>query len=210
MASSVAGTSQGDTSRMSSRQPPDGRLLAGACPATATIGWLMQPGRRSRMPRCQSTSGGPGRQPDARNVQSLARSSRLSTYGWPSIISRSISAPDLPGAPSSGARSVARASSSDRPALWSPSVLGPGPRSGIGGLHLCEQLDRPAAAAQDGVVDDAVVANGEQVHVMSRVRHAVLLPAQRVLDQLSDPRDGEPVQLIEMRGVGEPPRVLSA
>jgi hypothetical protein len=42
------------------------------------------------------------------------------------------------------------------------------------GLHLGQQRGRPAAAAHDGVGDDAAAAYLQQVHVMRSVRHAVL------------------------------------
>ena len=77
--SSVAGTSHGVTSCISRAQPPDGRCPDGSPGAAPTIGWLKQPGSRARMPRSHSSSGAPRRQPDARMVQSSARSRCLST-----------------------------------------------------------------------------------------------------------------------------------
>jgi hypothetical protein len=59
--------------------------------------------------------------------------------------------------------------------------------SGIGSLYFGQQLGWPAAAAEDRVGDDAVIAQRQQVHVMRRVRHAVLRPAERVLDNFARP-----------------------
>src|ERR1022692_2336890 len=157
------------------------------------------------MPRSQSVSDAPRRLPEARMVQSLPGSMCLSTYRWPSITTRSILAPDLPGASSSVSRSVTRASSSARSARL------PAAESRTGALHLGEQRGRPAAAAEDGVGDDAVIAHGQQVHVVGGVRYAALLPAQRVLHHFARPVvDRTAAQFVEMARVGEPARVLRA
>src|SRR5205814_542473 len=88
-------------------------------------------------------------------------------------------APDLPGASSSPARSVAPVSRSAS-------------SSGTGRLHLGEQRGRPAAAAEDHVGHDTVIAHRQHVQVVPGVRHAVFGPAERVLDHLGRPAlDGE-------------------
>ena len=81
--------------------------------------------------------------------------------------------------------------------------------SGTGRLHLGEQRGRPAAAAEDHVGHDTVIAHRQYVQVVPGVRHAVLGPAERVLDHLGRPAlDGVPAQLVEAGRVGEPARVL--
>jgi len=85
--------------------------------------------------------------------------------------------------------------------------------SGLAFEDLGEQRGGPAAAAEDRVGHDAVVAHGQQVQVVSRVRHAVLGPGQRVLDDLARAPvrpHPEPAELPELTRVGEPARVLGA
>src|SRR5436305_1411559 len=114
------------------------------------------------------------------------------------MTTRSSVAPDLPGASSSPARSVAFLS---RPAS----------SSGTGRLHLGEQRGRPAAAAEDHVGHDTVIAHRQHVQVVPGVRHAVLGPAERVLDHLGrSALDGVAAQFVEASWVGEPSRVLGA
>jgi DNA-binding SARP family transcriptional activator len=60
---------------------------------------------------------------------------------------------------------------------------------------------------------DPHLAHGEQVHVMGRVRHAVLGPAQRVLHDVARAAvrvHREPAELTELPGIGEPARILRA
>jgi hypothetical protein len=85
------------------------------------------------MPLSQATSVAPRRQPEARMVQSSARSRCLSTYGCPPITTRSSRAPDLPGTSSRTVRSVASATSSATPAN---AVGAAAARSGIRGFYF--------------------------------------------------------------------------
>src|SRR5690349_8329785 len=123
------------------------------------------------------------------------------------MTTRSSRAPDLPGASSSAARSVAPASNSatplktwPTPAAWT---------SGTGRFHVGQQGGRPAATAHHRVGHDAAIGHRQQVHVVGRVWHAVLGPAQRVLDDLTlSVAKRVTAQLVEVAGVGEPPGIL--
>src|SRR5580692_3903359 len=185
---------------MSRAQPPDGGRSSPCSAATPTIGWLKHAGSRASRPRSHASSGAPRRQPDARMVQSSARSRCLSTYGWPPITIRSNRAPDLPAPSVREVRSVA-------PAMRSVTVAYTAGASSIGRLHFGEQRGRPPAAAHHGVGHDVIIAHGQQVHVMSRLRHAVLGPAERVLHDLTRPAvrlHREPAELLELARVREP------
>src|SRR5215469_18320282 len=189
------------TAQPRDRAPP----LRSSRPA-ATMGWLRHCGSWSRMPRSPSSSGAPDRLPEARIVQSLARSRCFSTYGSPSISSRSSTAPDLPGASATGSRFVADASSSASRSRWPRP-----PGSGTGSLHLSQQGSRPATTAEHRVRHDAIISHRQYVQVVTGVRDPVLLPAEGVLHDLRGAIcDGVSAKLFEFRRVGEPAAVLTA
>src|SRR5580658_11176216 len=185
---------------MSRAHPPDGGGPPPSSRATPTIGWLRHAGSRVSRPASQASSGAPRRQPDARMVQSSARSRCLSTYGCPPITTRSSRAPDFPAPSVIWVRSVA-------PAMRSVTLANTTGASSIGRFHLGEQRGWPPPAAHHGVGHDVIIAHGEQVHVMGRVRHAVLGPAERVLHDVARAPVSphcEPAELPELTRVREP------
>src|SRR6202021_4288149 len=130
------------------------------------------------------------------------------------ITPRSSVAPDFPAPSVRDVRSVAPAMSSatlantpgaNTPGADTAGADTPGAdtagASGIDRLHLGQQRGRPAPPAHHGVGHDVIIAHGEQVHVMGRVRHAVLGPAERVLHELARAPVGlhrEPAELPEL------------
>jgi hypothetical protein len=79
------------------------------------------------------------------------------------------------------------------------------------GLHLSQQGGQPAAAAEYRVGHDQIISHREHVQVVSRVRDTVLLPAQRVLDDLGGAiRSPVQAEFIEPGWIGEPAAVLTS
>src|SRR5690242_20502066 len=103
---------------------------------------------------------------------------------------RSKRAPESESPVFMGARSVAPASRSSTVATR----MGTGRAASVtmpGGVHLREQLGRPAAAAEHGVLGDAPVADAQVVDLVAGVGHAVLLPGEAELDQAAARKLGD-------------------
>ena len=80
--------------------------------AAPTVAWSMHAGARSTTPRSHVITGHRPTSPVWRMIQSDAVSTCLSTYGWPSITTRSNRVPDFESALSIGTRDDAPATSS--------------------------------------------------------------------------------------------------
>src|SRR5579871_1190051 len=111
----------------------------------------------------------------------------LSTYRSPSMTTRSRPTPDLPSEWAKGRRSVASASnSSSEPASGRATGGAVTSLSIIDRRHVGQQRCRPPTAAPHAVAGDAAVAiELEDVGLAGGVRHAVLEPRHRELDDLA-------------------------
>src|SRR5689334_9059203 len=167
--SSPPGTNHGEMSRINStaRDPRS---------ATPTIGLSISGGRACSRPRFQHSTGAVAGTSAIRIVQSTAGSRYFTTYGAPSMVTRSRAAPDLP--------TLSIAVSSPAPARSSSTDVSTGCGSSIGSLHLGHQPSRPPAAAEHRVGHDPVIGDLEDVQVVGGVRDAVLAPSQQVVDHL--------------------------